>query len=154
MARRIAKPLRASLLAAAMLLGCGSSLRTVPTGPHPSTGGGERIIVDYPPPPAQLDRIESDPGSPCRWQDGHWIWQGRRWSWQAGSWVVPPQNCYYAPAVMVWVPSLDKGELYYMPPRWYPNDAEQLTEKELLERCQSVKPCGRTPATDEPETTP
>jgi hypothetical protein len=144
---------RSWLLGAAIVLGCGSSLRTVPTGPHPSTGG-ERIVVDYPPPPAQLDKIESDPGKPCSFQDGHWVWQGRRWSWQPGSWVVPPAGCYYAPAVMVWVPSLDEGELYYMPPRWYPNDAEQLTPEEVLKSCQKLRPCGRAPSPAKEELEP
>jgi hypothetical protein len=98
--------------------------------------------VEFPPPPAQLEIIEKDPGEPCSWQDGHWSWQGRRWSWQPGQWVIAPEGCYYAPPVMVWVPSEEKGELYYLLPRWYPNDAEELDRKQVLAACQKVRPCG------------
>ncbi len=117
-------------------------LRTAPTGPHP-TNGAEPVIVEYPPPPAQQELIEGDPGEPCVWEDGYWTWLGRRWSWQPGRWVVPPADCYYADPVMVWIPSTDKGELYYMAPRWYPRNAEELDKAQVLASCRDLRPCGR-----------
>ena len=126
--------------AAAVALSCGSELRTVPTGPHP--GNAVPMIVDYPPPPAQQELIEKQPPSPCAWEDGHWSWLGRRWNWEPGRWVVPPDGCYYAPPFMAWIPSEEKGELYYLQPRWYPNDADTLAPEEVLKRCVEVRPCG------------
>jgi hypothetical protein len=126
----------------ALTVACGSLLRTVPNGPHPSNGA-DPLIVDYPPPPAQMEHVKSDPGEPCRWQDGHWSWLGRRWSWEPGRWVLPPEGCHYAPPVMVWVPSEQKGELYYIAPRWYPTNAEELPRTTVLKSCQNVRPCGR-----------
>jgi hypothetical protein len=131
-----------TIAAAALLVGCGSLLRTVPSGPHPSTGA-EAIIVEYPPPPAQQEPIEGDPGEPCMWEDGYWTWLGRRWSWQPGRWVLPPPGCYFAGPMMAWAESTDKGELYYMLPRWYPTNAEELDRSLVLKSCQSVKPCGK-----------
>lgn len=136
----------AALSLALGAVACGSTLRTVPTGPHPPNGT-EPIIVDYPPPPAQQELIEASPDEPCAWQDGYWSWLGRRWSWEPGRWVIPPADCYYAPPVMVWIPSEGKGELYYLQPRWYPKDAEELTSEQLAVSCK-VRSCGeaRAPA--------
>jgi hypothetical protein len=123
-----------------VLASCGSQLRTAQRGSHPSNAP-DAVLVEYPPPPAQQELIESDPGEPCVWEDGYWTWLGRRWSWQPGRWVLPPTDCYYAEPVMSWVETMDKGVLYYKPPRWYPNDAEELTKEQLLVSCQPVRPC-------------
>jgi hypothetical protein len=123
------------LIGSALLVaGCGSLLRTVPSGPHPDAGA-EPVVVDYPPPPAEQELVTEDPGKPCAWQDGYWAWLGRRWSWEPGGWVVPPQGCYYARPVTVWVESEGKGALYFMQPRWYPED---YGERE----CEEPRPCG------------
>jgi hypothetical protein len=128
-------------IAALLIAGCGSMLSTVPTGPHPSNGA-EPIIVEYPPPPAEIELITERPAAACMWQDGHFVWLGRRWNWEPGRWVVPPEGCYHASPVTVWVPSEQKGELYYMQPRWYPAGAEELPRDQVLTRCGEPRPCG------------
>jgi hypothetical protein len=125
-----------------VLVACGSSLRTPTLVPHPKKAGVLAIIVDYPPPPAQVEMVIEHPDSRCVWIDGHWDWTARRWQWFPGGWVVPPDGCDYAPPIMIWVPSEEQGELYYMRPRWYPENAKELELQQALAACRSVPPCG------------
>jgi len=116
---RMRRHLEKSAIAVVLLMGCGSSLRTVPRGP--STSNIPWIVVDYPPPPAEVEQIPPDPGKPCAWQDGHWDWLGRRWKWIDGQWVIPPSGCHYVDPWMSWVPGTKGQELHYWLPRWLPN---------------------------------
>ena len=129
-------------LGALAALACGSGLRTVPTGSAP-TAHAESIIVEYPPPPAEVEVIPDDPGAPCAWMDGYWDWAGRRWNWVPGAWVVPPEGCYRSTPVTVWLPSEDHGELYYLRSRWYPDGADGMDATELAEACDTPTPCGQ-----------
>src|SRR5690606_9893859 len=133
---------------------CGSGLRRVPTGPHPMRAV-EPLVVEYPPPPAQPAIIDSDPGEPCQWMDGHYSWARRGWQWAEGGWVVPRKGCYRAPAALVWVGAEQKGVLYYTAPRWYPAGAEALDEKQVLRACGEPRRCDdRGPAPAAPSEPP
>jgi len=129
------KRLRTQGLAAALLLfGCGSSLRAVPRGP--TSGNIPWIVVDYPPPPAEVEQLPPDPGKPCAWQDGHFQWLGRRWQWTDGKWVIPPKGCHYVDPWMSWVPSRNGQELHYWLPRWLPNVANTICQQPVTCRSQ------------------
>lgn len=129
----------ASLLGAgSVLVACGASTPVVPKGPHPPHIQ-EFIEVPYPPPPAQVEEIPNGVSdASCAWVDGYYAWEGRRWEWQAGRWVRPVAGCYYAGPVVAW--SKAGGErLYFTPPRWYKEDAAELSEQAAL--CPSPPTC-------------
>ena len=112
----------AASLAFGLLVNCGSELPRPRLGPHKSWSGTP-AVVEFPPPPARVERVPPQPRPACVWIDGQWQWSGRHWEWLAGAWVKPPEGCYYAEPLTVWVPSAGKGELFFMPGRWYA-DAE------------------------------
>lgn len=126
------------------LPGCGSELRRAQLGSHP-VSGSEPDIVDFPPPPAEVEDVPPDPGPPCVWVDGRWEYVGRRWEWQAGAWVNPSAACFYAPPVMVWLPSDGAGELYYLQGRWYTEGGEPCGEPKACRIREDTLP-GSTPA--------
>ncbi len=127
-----------TLTIAAVLLGaCGSSLRTVPRGP--TAENLPWIVVDYPPPPAQVEQLPPDPGKPCAWLDGHWEWMGRRWQWVDGEWVVPPSGCHYVDPWMSWVPAHDGHELHYWAPRWLPDVVNTICKQPVICRTEKQK---------------
>jgi hypothetical protein len=144
---------RATIALAVTLAGvcCGAGVRTPLLGTHPAQGA-EPVVVDYPPPPAQVENIDRDPGTPCVWVDGHWDWVGRRWQWFPGGWVRPPEGCYYAPPNMVWIQSTGRGVLYYTRPRWYPEDAAELEAQQVLGACVEARACG-APRVNKPQAT-
>ncbi|HEX6277151.1 MAG TPA: YXWGXW repeat-containing protein [Polyangiaceae bacterium] len=109
--------------AAACFVACGSSTELAPRGTHPPHVQ-EFVLVDFPPPPAQVEEIpESIESAPdCVWVDGHYAWEDRRFAWHPGQWVMPAEGCYYAPAVTAWSRT-GEPRLYYTPPRWYREDA-------------------------------
>ncbi len=114
---------------------CSGGLRVPPSGPQPPNV--VPIVVDYPPPPAQIERIEQDPGKPCVWVDGSYVWLGRRWEWTPGQWVAPRVGCYYRGGALVWAPTTQApGTLYYFPPKWYTERANGITECPPAERCR------------------
>ena len=116
------------------MLGCGSGLPQVPRGQHPLTAGATPIAVDSVPPPARIEELSSDPpGSDCVWADGRWSWEDNRWVWQPGSWVVEPDACYYADSLIVWVPSVSGGVLFYTPGQWYQEGGQGV--------CPAPAPC-------------
>lgn len=131
--------LPAVVLPAVVLPACGSRLRVAPAG-APPVSGAEAVVVDYPPPPAQVEIVPRDPGKPCVWVDGHWEWQGRRWRWQTGSWLRPPPACYYSTQMLVWLPAEGASPLYYWPPRWYPRSTARAGA------CDRPVPCGAAAA--------
>jgi hypothetical protein len=106
------------LAACGILAACGSSLRLVPTGPHPPTATPP-IVVESEPPPAKVEMVFPDPGKPCAWLDGRWEWVDQGWQWVPGEWVVPPAGCYFATPEALWVPATGRGLLFYLPGRWY-----------------------------------
>jgi hypothetical protein len=113
---------------------CSSGLRVPPTGPPPATAAP--VVVDYPPPPAQIERIDRDPGKPCEWVDGTYVWIGRHWEWTAGQWVIHRGACYYRAPKLVWAPSAQgPSTLYYFPAKWYEERAGVVAECEAPERC-------------------
>ena len=115
---------RSLLLVLAVLAGaCGSSTRLPPTGPHPPHVQ-EFVLVDFPPPPAQIEEIseEVENAPECVWVDGYYAWEERRFAWHPGQWVLPAEGCYYAPALTAWS-RVGEPRLYYTPPRWYRDDA-------------------------------
>ena len=120
-----------------LLLGaiaCSSGLRLPPTGPPPAAPAP--IVADYPPPPAQIEKIERDPGKPCVWVDGTYAWVGRNWEWTPGRWVVPRPDCYYRPPQLVWAPRAQgPSTLYSFPAKWYEERAGVVVE------CPAPEPC-------------
>jgi hypothetical protein len=113
---------------------CSGGLRVPPTGPQPATA--TPIVVDYPPPPAQIEKIDRDPGKPCVWVDGTYGWVGRHWEWTAGQWVVPQPTCYYRASVLIWAPSATgPSTLYYFPAKWYEERSSGVVE------CRAPEPC-------------
>ena len=121
---------------------CSSGLRLPPTGPPPAAP--TPLVVDYPPPPAQIEKIDRDPGKPCVWVDGTYAWVGRHWEWTPGQWVVPRRGCYYRPPQLVWAPNAQgPSTLYSVPAKWYEERAGVVAE------CQPPEPCpGATPKGD------
>jgi hypothetical protein len=120
-----------------LVLGCGSRLRAAPTGLP--THGAEAVVVAYPPPPAQVQHIDADPGPPCAWVDGYWRWVGRHWRWMSGGWVVPPPGCVISLPVVAWLPTETGGTLYYWPPMWFRTGGTDAD-------CPTPEPCGRSGA--------
>lgn len=117
-----------------------------PSGPH-RFALEDASIVDYPPPPAQIEEIDPQPhrDDGCVYVDGAWLWNGRRWAWRAGTWVIPPAGCYYAHPESFWQATAEgPGDLYYRNPKWYPADRNPKAERPC-----SPKPCpGVAPADD------
>ena len=126
--RRSVSSRATALLVSGALAACGASTALVPRGPHPPHVQ-EFVEVAYPPPPAQVEEIPDGlADASCLWEGGHYSWEGRRWEWQPGHWVRPAPDCYYAPPVIAW--SHAAGEhLYFTPPRWYRNDAAELSKE-------------------------
>lgn len=98
--------------------GCASSPRLPATG-SPPTIDPSFAPVDYPPPPAEIESIPSDPGAPCVWQDGYYAWTGRRWEWTHGKWVHAADGCYYVEPRLLYPETDGKQILLYAPPGWY-----------------------------------
>ena len=104
---------------------CGSDLRTVPLGPH--LGATPPVEVATAPPPAKVDNVRPRRSSRCAWLDGRWEWVTSGWEWTPGSWVVPRDGCHFAPPEALWVPSAGRGQLFYLPGRWYRDGAGSLS---------------------------
>jgi hypothetical protein len=111
-----------------------------PTG-APPIRNAVASIVDYPPPPAAVEQIGADPGAPCMWVDGYWSWQGRRWVWTEGGWFIAPEGCYFSRPTLQWQAGEPTDVLYYAPPRWYPENADELDGSEVDAACRDVKAC-------------
>ncbi len=127
-----------TLVALLFALACGSSLRIPPSGPHPENA--RQLIVDYPPPPARVERVPPDPGETCVWVDGHWDWRGRQWEWEAGNWFVPPPGCHYASPRLAWIDTARGGTLYFTPPGWFPAEAQEPSTSKNA--CKPPLVCG------------
>ncbi len=128
-----------------VVVGCGSTLRLVPTGPH-SEKDVPPVVVGSPPPPARVETIGADPGRACAWLDGRWEWVDQTWQWVPGGWVVPPADCYFAPPEARWVPAAGVGLLFYLPGRWYPKIGNAACE--AAKACEPAAPSApKTPKT-------
>jgi hypothetical protein len=124
------------LFAPLLAFACGSTLRTPPAGQHPENA--RQVVVEYPPPPARVERVPADPGDACVWVDGYWEWLGRRWEWQIGNWVVPPPGCQYAAPRLAWIDSARGGVLYFTPPGWYANEGDEAERSARKVACKPV----------------
>lgn len=117
--------------------GCGPSLRAA-TVIQQSVTEKNGMLVDYPPPPAQVEFVRQDPGPPCRWVDGEWKYIEQTWQWVGGAWYVAPEGCVFAQSAMLWFPDRKIGKLYYLGGRWVrpsPEDPEDLVT------CGAAKLC-------------
>ncbi len=123
----------------ALLASCGSSLRTVPRGPP--AANIPWIVVDYPPPPSEVEDIPADPGKPCAWQDGYWNWVGRRWQWTSGKWVIAPKGCHYVDPWMSWISTHNGNELHYWLPRWLPDVKSTICREPVT--CRTARKTAR-----------
>ena len=112
--RRVTRP---AMLAAVVAAGCGPTFRGVPLGPH--EGAATPVEVDSAPPPAKIEAQAPRSDSRCAWLDGRWEWRASAWRWTAGSWVAPREGCHFALPEALWVPSAGRGQLFYLPGRWY-----------------------------------
>ena len=130
--------------ALALLFGttaCASGLRLPPTGPP--SASATPVTVDYPPPPAQIEKIDQDPGKPCVWVDGTYAWVGRHWEWTPGQWVVFQPDCYYRSPQWVWAPSPQgPSTLYYFPAKSYEERAGVVVECPAPQPCSGASPKG------------
>lgn len=118
------------------LIACGASVRTVPVGAH-SASAAPPIVVNEPPPLNKVETVSKDPGKPCAWLDGRWERADNGWEWTPGMWLLPPKGCHFAPPETIWVPSADRGLLFYLAGRWYPDSGGSA--------CETALPCGSTP---------
>jgi hypothetical protein len=108
-------------------LACGAADYGVPSYPQPE--GSPAEVVTFPPPPAQIERLDAKPPAEgCLWADGQWVWATQHWNWRPGGWIHPPEGCEYSAPTVQWAPSGGaSGEtslLYYRPGRWYSVDDE------------------------------
>jgi hypothetical protein len=105
-------------IGAATAGGCGPSLRAAKVVTQEVTEKNG-VLVDYPPPPAQVEFVRKDPGPPCVWVDGEWKYVEQTWQWIAGGWYVAPEGCVFAGPSMLWFPDRNNiGKLYYLGGRW------------------------------------
>lgn len=119
-----------------LVLACGSSLRTVPVGPHSSTRAA-LTVVDTAPPPAKIETIPEPPATECAWLDGRWEWTGSAWEWRPGTWVRLEGSfgaCHYAVPEALWAPTSGTGLLFYLPGRWYRQDGTPCGEPPQCKR--------------------
>lgn len=130
---------------------CGPSLRAAEVVVQPVTRE-TAVVVDYPPPPADVEFVRRDPGEPCVWVDGQWKFVDQLWQWESGAWVVPEAGCVFAQPNMLWFPNTETsnpdraptysyeriGKLYYVTGRWvkHPSDGEQS-----FVTCPPARPC-------------
>jgi hypothetical protein len=111
----------ACVRAALLLIGfvaCSASLRSVSTVAQPAT---VPLPVDFPPPPAQVERVPADPGEPCAWQDGYYEWNGGSWRWMPGRWVLQTAGCDFAKLSVFWFDQGGKVRLVHRPAGYYRN---------------------------------
>lgn len=89
------------LLAPLAPLACGESIPTPTTTPH--TAEDAAVVVPYPPPPARVEIVPSQPATleSAVWIDGEWQWRGSRWVWLPGRWEVPYPGARFAPSTVV-----------------------------------------------------
>ena len=92
----------------AIATSCGPSLRAA-TVVQQEVTQKNGTLVDYPPPPAQVEFVRKDPGPPCLWVDGEWNYVEQTWQWIGGGWYVPPEGCVYAEPAMLWFPNNKTG---------------------------------------------
>src|SRR5262249_52393335 len=93
------------------------------------------VVVEDAPPPAKVESVPVDPGKPCAWLDGRWEWAARNWEWTPGDWVEAPEGCHYAPPETIWVATAGRGQLFYLPGRWYPDEGAG--------KCPEARSCSR-----------
>ena len=79
-------PTRAMLVLPLLLAACSDLPR--PTYMPQDTAA--LVPVGYPPPPARVEFIPSQPRGAAVWLDGEWTWSGSKWAWTQGRWVIPP----------------------------------------------------------------
>ena len=126
---------------------CGGQLPGPPTGPHLTDSHNRAIVVKFPAPPVRPECLPPQPSEACVWVDGSWRWTLRRWGWLAGAWVVPPADCYYAPAYAQWLRTgsdadgKPRDQLYYFHASWYPNQTGG--------KCAAPKLCRKATPADE-----
>jgi hypothetical protein len=111
--------------------------QTCASRPPPAALCADPVIVAYPPPPAQVERVQELREPPCEWLDGSWEWVGRRWQWTPGAWVIPPAGCTRTGPITVWLPSEERGVLYYRPASFCPSNGDSPSDK----ACSAPKPC-------------
>ena len=129
--------LTATGLATVGLMGsCASGVQTVPKGPHGSAAVAA-LIVEGPPPTAQIETVGSAPSPECAWLDGDWQYIDGDWVWRSGRWVVPPSDCYYARPVASWVSTTGTSVLYYVGGQWYREGGKKLCSK--VSECSASK---------------
>ena len=133
----------AAIAAAVIVVGlavatsCGPSLRAA-TVVQQEVTEKNGTLVDYPPPPAQVEFVRKDPGPPCLWVDGQWKYIEQTWQWTGGAWYVPPEGCVYAEPAMLWFPNNKIGKLYFLGGRWVQADSGDSKERVA---CAPAKPC-------------
>ena len=135
--RRTELTVMAFVMLSAAAVSCGPSLRSAKVVQQQVTEKNG-MLVDYPPPPAQVEFVRKDPGPPCLWVDGEWKYVEQTWQWVGGGWYVPPETCVYAEPAMLWFPDRKIGKLYYLGGRWVHPDSD---DPEKLVPCSAAKLC-------------
>lgn len=112
------------------LAACGARAPEAPRGAHPAN---DAVAVPYPPPPAKVEEVPTQPTPQCVWVDGFWEYSDR-WEWQAGEWVIPQAHCRLAPVEL----RRQNGQLWHSRPRWYPDNVTLLGPQSA---CPPPRPC-------------
>jgi hypothetical protein len=121
--RRLGVVIAVAVAIAGALLACGAS--RLPAPPYVRQPTEALLQAGYPPPPARVEFIPSEPRDGAVWIDGEWTWQGRRWAWKTGRWVSPPPNAAYSP----WTSVRDSvGTLYVAEGRWRDKSGNDLPD--------------------------
>jgi hypothetical protein len=68
---------------------CSSALPEPVLAERPAS---ELVEVPYPPPPARVEHVPTEPERAAVWIDGEWEWDGRRWAWRYGGWIAAPSE--------------------------------------------------------------
>lgn len=86
------------------------------------------------------------PAPRCVWRDGYWEWISGRWQWRPSAWLVPPDGCHFAPPLLTWQPTEERGELYFLSAGWYPTNPKSQAQCGEAEMCEEVLPTGSAPS--------
>jgi hypothetical protein len=112
--------------AAALIAGCGTSLRAPPLTQQPPK---LYAPVPYPPPAAFVELVPEAPDDDVVWIDGSWVWLGVRYVWRRGGWVKPPAGARYAQWKIAY---RTDGTIWFASGAWLDADNRKLTDPEMV----------------------
>ena len=112
---------------ATAMLACGA--KSLPAPSYVGQPQEALVQVPYPPPPARVEFVPTQPDGNAVWIDGEWVWQGRRYAWKPGRWVKAPANAAFAP----WTTVRDTmGSLYIAEGTWRDRTGNEVSAPEPI----------------------